>query len=121
MDEEQRAIEPQYSFIDPSGMRVGVQLPNVKLRLYGLSEDQLQALETGGSSVSLGMLGLFGGVAFSALTTIATVELSDRAYMGFLGTCVASTGISFLSTALWWKERTSIRALTARIRQQHGS
>ena len=119
MDDEQRAVEPQYSFIDPSGLRVGVQLPNVKLRLYGLSEDQLQTLELGASSVSLGMLGLFGVIAFSALTTIATVDLSDRAYMGFLGTFVASAGISLLSTALWWKERTSIRALTARIREQH--
>ena len=119
MDDEHRTIEPQYSFLDPSGMRVGVQLPNVRLRLYGLSEDQLASLEKEASSASLGFLGLTGGIAFSALTTIMTVDLPDRTLGVFWAFLVGTAGLSLWFAYQWRREKQSIDALLARIREQH--
>jgi len=100
-------------------MRVGVQLPNVRLRLYGLSEDKLRALEQGSDSPSLGLLGLFGGIAFSALTTIKTVELTDYLTAWFVGSFVASAGLSLILALQAIRERRVRKRLFAEIREQH--
>jgi hypothetical protein len=119
VEDEQGAPVRPYAWLDTSGLQVGVRLPNVQWRLYVLNEDQLAELEKGANSLSLGLLGLFGGIAFSALTTIATVDLSERAFGAFMGTFVGSAGLSLWFSYQTWREIRSLRALTARVREQH--
>jgi hypothetical protein len=91
----------------------------VQWRLYALNEDQLANLEKGSDSVSLGLLGLFGGIAFSALTTAMTVDLPDRTLGVFVGILVGSTGLSLWFAYQAWRDRRSMRNLMARVREQH--
>jgi hypothetical protein len=100
-------------------MQVGVRLPSVQWRLYGLNEDQLQALERGSNSPSLGLLGLFGGIAFSAVTTIFTVDLTDRAVAWFVGALVASAGLSLFLAIQSVREWRAMKQLIALVREQH--
>jgi len=100
-------------------MQLRVQLPNVRWGSYLLHEEQLANLEKGANSVSLGLLGLFGGIAFSTLTTIATVDLPDRTLAVFVGCLVGSAGPSLWFAYQAWQEVRSMRRLTARIRGQH--
>ena len=95
MDEDQSMAKPSYSWADTSGMQVSVRYPEVQWRLYALNEDQLANLEKGSDSVSLGLLGLFGGIAFSALTTILTVELPDRPLHGSSDSSQRQRGLAY--------------------------
>jgi hypothetical protein len=121
VDEEQSVVKPSYAWPDPSGMRVGVRypVPDVQWRMYALNEDQLANLERGGESFSLGLLGLSGGVAFSALTTLLTVELSDRNLAVFVGFGVSSFILSMWFALQVRRDRKSMHELMARIREQH--
>ena len=102
-----------------AGLRLTIQWPHVQWRFYEISEDQLVSLENGANSVSLGLLGLFAGVGFSALTTLMTVDLTDRTVGVFWGFCVASFGLSLWFAYQSWRDRTTMRHLTERIREQH--
>jgi hypothetical protein len=121
MEDEQSISKPPYNWPTASGLQVGVRYPEprVEWRIYALNEDQLANLEKGSDSISLGLLGLFGGIAFSALTTVLTVELSDRAIGIFAGFLVASTGLSLWFAYQAWRDRKAMQALMARIREQH--
>lgn len=117
--DEQREVEIPYSWLDTSAMQVGFRLPNVQWRLYLLSEDKLHALEQGSNSPSLGLLGLFGGIAFSTLTTIKTVELTAYLTAWFVGALVASTGLTVILAIQAFREWRSMKRLIAGVREQH--
>lgn len=119
MDDDQHRAESSFAMLDTSGMRVRVRLPNVQWRLYGLSEDQLHALDRGSNSPSLGLLGLFGGIAFSAVTTIYTVDLADRAIAWFVGALVASVGLSMFLAIQSVREWRAMKRVIAQVREQH--
>lgn len=119
MDEDQSIARPPYAWPNNSGMQVSVRYPEVQWRLYALNESDLANLEKGSDSISLGLLGLFGGVAFSALTTIWTVDLPDRTLGVFVGFLVGSLGLSAWFASRAWQDRKSMQKLVAGIREQH--
>jgi hypothetical protein len=88
--------------------------------MYTLNEGELSSLENGANSIGLAMLGLFGGFAFTALVTLTTgVDLSDRAFLGFMATLVGASGVSLLSFIQWQRDRRITSSLVKRIRGQH--
>jgi hypothetical protein len=97
MEDERNRLEIPFAGQNEPGPSLTVEWPHVRLRLFGLNEEQLQGLKQGTNSASLGLLGLFGGIAFSALTTIARVELTDRATAWFVG---ISRGINWAQRIL---------------------
>jgi len=121
MDDEQSMARPPYVWPDRSAELVDVRYPQVEWRLYALNEDQLSRLEQGASSASLGFLGLTGGIAFSALTTIMTVDLPERTLGIFWAFLVSTAGLSMWFTYQWRRDKKATEALLARIREQHNS
>lgn len=121
MDGEQSMARPPYVWPDRSAELVDVRYPQVEWRLYALNEDQLTRLEQGANSASLGFLGLTGGVAFSDLTTIMTVDLPDRELAVFWAFFVSTTILSIWFAYQWRRDKKSMTDLLARIREQHGS
>jgi hypothetical protein len=120
VDDDQSVTRPPYVWPDRSTDFVDVRYPQVEWRLYALNEDQLTSLERGASSASLGFLGLTGGIAFSALTTIMTVDLPDRTLAVFWAFLVATTVLSLWFAYQWRRDKKSMDTLTTRIREQHG-
>lgn len=119
MEEERNRLDIPFAGQNEPGPSLTVEWPHVRLRLFGLNEEQLQGLKQGANSASLGLLGPFGGIAFSALTTIVTVELTERATAWFVGFLVASTGLSIFFSHQTWHENRRTRDLIARIQEQH--
>jgi hypothetical protein len=119
MEDEQRQLVIPFAGPEGKGPRMTIEWPHVRMRLFELNEDQLQGLKQGANSASLGLLGLFGGIAFSAITTIATVELTDRATAWFVGCLVASAGLTVFFSFQAIREHRNTQSLIARIQEQH--
>lgn len=102
--------------LDPAIHRVRLD----KLRIFEISEAELEALERGSlESIFLNLAIAVLSIAISFSTTLATTEIpSDRTYAVF----VIITSIGYLAgitfSLLWWISRRSLKKVSAEIRSR---
>jgi hypothetical protein len=94
--------------------------PLGELRVYLISEAELDTLATGGpDSIFLTFATFFFSAFISFLITLATTEIkNDRLFYSFLIVCCISGIAALVLGALWWRNRVSSKRLVKEIKRR---
>jgi hypothetical protein len=94
--------------------------PLGELRVYMISEDELDALERGSpASIHLNFALAFWSVGLSFLVTLLSTTIqSDRTFVVFVVVCVATSIAASVFTILWFRHHRSSGNLAKRIRDR---